>query len=154
MRATLRSKSVDRLSRSLGVPPVYPQEPCTILPLPPAPPGRPPSAANRQPPRPFIDFINEMSLTKSMKARNPYQELDDRVREILRFERFYAPRLRAAARYLEQFHEERVREALERMPRRQQERLVDAMRVILDVFGRDELANLLDCIREEGARTP
>ena len=33
-----------------------------------------------------------------MKARNPYQELDDRVREILRFERFYAPRLRAATR--------------------------------------------------------
>ena len=54
----------------------------------------------------------------------------------------------AAARYLEHFQEDRVRQALELLPRRQQQRLVRAMGVILEVFGRDELANVLECIRE------
>lgn len=55
---------------------------------------------------------------------------------------------RAATRYLEQFHEERAQHILEGLPVRQQERLVRAMAVIVEVLTRDELANVLECIRE------
>ena len=43
-----------------------------------------------------------------------------------------------------------MREMLERLPRRQQKRLVRAMNAIVEIAGRDELANWLECLREEG----
>lgn len=54
----------------------------------------------------------------------------------------------AAARNLEWFEEERAREFLAQLPVRQQERLVDAMGTILEIFERDEIANLIECARE------
>jgi DNA-binding MarR family transcriptional regulator len=53
------------------------------------------------------------------------------------------------ARGLEEFRAERIRQTLEELPRKQQQRLVNAMRVILEIFERDALTNLLDRAREE-----
>lgn len=54
----------------------------------------------------------------------------------------------AAARNLEWFEEERAREFLAQLPVRQQERLVDAMGTILEIFERDEITNLVERARE------
>jgi DNA-binding MarR family transcriptional regulator len=166
-----------------------------------------------------------MRIWMTVKRKDSHMELGDRIQQVLRFERFYAPRLRAAvraavindinivelgilhellqgpgtpvwlawrldtdagylsrtlrklediglissrrsprdgrmrevsltdrgeatARDLEQFDQARVRSSLESLPRRQQERLVRAMGVIVQVFGRDELTNLLECLDE------
>lgn len=57
---------------------------------------------------------------------------------------------RDAARYLETFERDRVRSTLEPLPRRQQDRLVRAMQVIMEISERDDGANFVDCLREEG----
>jgi DNA-binding MarR family transcriptional regulator len=51
---------------------------------------------------------------------------------------------------LERDLEERARDALERLPRRQQKRLVRAMAAIVEIFERDVLANLVEAARERG----
>lgn len=125
--------------------------------------------------------------------RKAPQNMDALTRDVLRFDRFYAHRLRdldpghlsrslrqmermkhivvcgsaddrrkrqvsltdwgrKAARSLEQFREDRVRRTLEELPRRQQERLVRAMGVITEIFGRDALTNLLERFESRTAR--
>jgi len=55
-----------------------------------------------------------------------------------------------SARILERDLAQRAREALERLPRRQQRRLVRAMAVVVEIFERDALTNLVEAARERG----
>jgi DNA-binding MarR family transcriptional regulator len=51
---------------------------------------------------------------------------------------------RKVAEELARAHEVRVRRILEELPRRQQQRLVDAMAIIEEILERDPIANLLE----------
>src|SRR5690242_5342053 len=51
---------------------------------------------------------------------------------------------RKVAEGLARAQEDRVRRILEELPRRQQQRLADAMAIIVEIFERDPIANLLE----------